>query len=191
MDPLHREVSHARRAEGAPVAHAVPKDAPGEQGIPFVLPRGAHDLPVVVGLRESQAEGDVAHVLGGHRSPPGRHLSPEPETAYLSFPALFNSVRVPGFVRSGLILAGGRSRRFGGPKALVEIEGRPSIARVADALAPLVAERIVSIEGPRSEPGIRSLLPDAAFVHDARPNRGPTEGFRQGFRVARGDIVLV
>jgi len=100
-------------------------------------------------------------------------------------------VRVPGFVRSALILAGGRSRRFGGPKALVEIEGRASILRVADAVAPLVAETIVAIEGPKSERGIRSLLPDATFVHDARPNRGPIEGLRQGFRVARGETVLV
>jgi len=94
-------------------------------------------------------------------------------------------------VRSALILAGGRSRRFGGPKALVEIEGRPNILRVADAVAPLVAETIVSIEGTKSESGLRSLLPNAAFVHDARPNRGPIEGLQQGFRVARGEIVLV
>src|SRR5205823_796245 len=112
VDPLHREVLHAGRAQGAPVAHAVAEDPPGEQGVPLVLPRGAQDLPVVVGLGKSQAEGDRAHVLSGHRSPPRRHISPEAETAYLSFPALFNSVRILGFVRSALILAGGRSRRF-------------------------------------------------------------------------------
>ena len=92
---------------------------------------------------------------------------------------------------SALILAGGESRRFGGPKALVEIAGRPLIAHVALAMASLAEETIVSVGGPEVEAKIRQVLPDAAFVHDVRHGRGPIEGFHEGFRAARGDLVLV
>jgi molybdopterin-guanine dinucleotide biosynthesis protein A len=36
----------------------------------------------------------------------------------------------------GVVIAGGRARRFGADKALAELDGRPLIAHVADALAP-------------------------------------------------------
>src|SRR5256886_8895610 len=94
-------------------------------------------------------------------------------------------------VYSALILAGGESRRCGGPKALVEIAGRPLIAHVALAMAHLAEETIVSVGGPEVEAKIRQVLPDAAFVHDVRHGRGPIEGFHEGFRAARGDLVLV
>ncbi|MDX3899032.1 MAG: molybdenum cofactor guanylyltransferase [Sphingobium sp.] len=38
----------------------------------------------------------------------------------------------------GAVLAGGRSRRFGGDKALAEIDGKPMIAHIIDALGPQV-----------------------------------------------------
>ena len=94
-------------------------------------------------------------------------------------------------VYSALILAGGESRRFGGPKALVEIAGRPLIAHVAHAMASLAEETIVSVDGPEREAQIRPVLPGVAFAHDVRHDRGPIEGFHGGFQAARGDIVLV
>jgi molybdopterin-guanine dinucleotide biosynthesis protein A len=94
-------------------------------------------------------------------------------------------------VDTALILAGGESRRFGRPKALVEFAGRPLIAHVSVAVASLVDETIVSVAGSESERRIRSVLPDALFVRDERSGRGPVEGFRQGFRVAHGERVLV
>ena len=92
---------------------------------------------------------------------------------------------------SALILAGGESRRFGGPKALVEIAGRPLIAHVAHAMSSLADETIVSVGGPEGEAQIRPVLPGVVFAHDARQGRGPIEGFHEGFRAARGDLVLV
>ncbi len=92
---------------------------------------------------------------------------------------------------TALILAGGESRRFGRPKALIELAGRPLIAHVSDAVTPLADETIVSVANPESERSIRSFLPRAVFVQDERPGRGPVEGFRQGFRAARGERILV
>src|SRR5438309_9166530 len=94
-------------------------------------------------------------------------------------------------VYSALILAGGESRRFGGPKALVEIAGRPLIAHVAHAMASLADETIVSVGSPEREAQVRPVLPGVVFAHDVRQGRGPIEGFHEGFRAARGDLVLV
>src|SRR5947208_3037155 len=94
-------------------------------------------------------------------------------------------------VYSALILAGGESRRFGGRKALVEIAGRPLIAHVAHAMASIADETIVSVGTPGQEARIRQVLPGVVFAHDAHQGRGPIEGFREGFRAARGDLVLV
>jgi len=99
---------------------------------------------------------------------------------------------MPGSVRvSALILAGGTSERFGRPKALIELAGRPLIVHVADAMGSLADETIVSVAGPEMEGRIRPFLPHAVFARDRRPGAGPIEGFRQGFRAAAGEVVLV
>ncbi len=55
----------------------------------------------------------------------------------------------------------------------------------------LADEMIVSVADHEMEGRIRSLLPRAAFALDGRADSGPIEGFRQGFRAARGEVVLV
>src|SRR5207244_11054465 len=126
-----------------------------------------------------------------HPSPPRRHDAPEAATAYHTFLRLYREGDHVASVYSALILAGGESRRFGGRKALVGIAGRALIAHVAHAMASLADETIVSVRGPEGEAKIRQVLPDAAFAHDVRHGRGPIEGFHEGFRAARGDLVLV
>jgi molybdopterin-guanine dinucleotide biosynthesis protein A len=49
---------------------------------------------------------------------------------------------------SGIILAGGRSRRFGAPKVLVEWEGRPLIEHVVDSVRPAVSSILVMVKEP-------------------------------------------
>jgi molybdopterin-guanine dinucleotide biosynthesis protein A len=90
-----------------------------------------------------------------------------------------------------LILAGGASRRFGRPKALIELADRPLIVYVADAIGSLADEVIVSVADSETERRIRPFLPEAVFARDERPASGPIEGFRQGFRVARSEVVIV
>jgi molybdopterin-guanine dinucleotide biosynthesis protein A len=49
-------------------------------------------------------------------------------------------------MRSGIILAGGRSTRFGGgEKSLKPVNGQPMICHVREAIKPLVDEIIVSV----------------------------------------------
>ncbi|MGQ0796439.1 MAG: molybdenum cofactor guanylyltransferase [Methanobacteriota archaeon] len=103
-------------------------------------------------------------------------------------------------MRSGLILAGGASRRFGSPKAFAPFAGRPMIARVADVLQAFVGELVVSVADASrgaevgrvlqaTEGTGRSLTP--RIVVDSRRDRGPIEGLSRGLRAARGDPVLV
>ncbi|MGI0149811.1 MAG: molybdenum cofactor guanylyltransferase [Thermoplasmata archaeon] len=92
---------------------------------------------------------------------------------------------------SALILAGGVSKRFGQPKALIEMAGRPLIVHVAAAIASLANETIISVADPALEERIRSILPRAVFARDVRPGRGPIEGFHRGFRAATGELLLV
>jgi CTP:molybdopterin cytidylyltransferase MocA len=50
---------------------------------------------------------------------------------------------------AGLVLAAGEGRRFGGPKQLAELEGRPLIEHALGALAEL--ERVVVVLGARAD----------------------------------------
>lgn len=76
---------------------------------------------------------------------------------------------------SGLVLAGGRSRRFGEDKARFMVEGRPMARRVYDTLAPLVGEVFVSVRTPGANPGL-----PAEEVVDRYPDAGPLAGLHAG-----------
>lgn len=119
---------------------------------------------------------------------------------------------------SAVILAGGGSRRLGRDKALVEVGGRPLLARVLDAAAPsadeilvLTADREAHARALR-EHGWRPTTPtpdssdadpdgergalrrDGArlrLLADRRPGRGPLAGLETGLGEARADRCLV
>jgi len=52
----------------------------------------------------------------------------------------------PGLKPQALLLAAGRGRRAGGPKAWRELDGKPALERQLDALAGLVEETLVSVQ---------------------------------------------
>jgi molybdopterin-guanine dinucleotide biosynthesis protein A len=84
----------------------------------------------------------------------------------------------------GAILAGGRSRRMGEDKALLEVSGRPSLLWVADALA--VACREVVVTGRAgSVLGLRGA-PDAGPSH-----RGPLAGIVVALLDAANGQVMI
>jgi molybdopterin-guanine dinucleotide biosynthesis protein A len=88
---------------------------------------------------------------------------------------------------SGLVLAGGRSSRFGGDKLAVRIDGRTLLANAIDGVTPASTEIIVV-----AAPDAVLDLPDhVRLVHDPTAFEGPLVGVAAGFADARESIALV
>ncbi|WP_189576136.1 molybdenum cofactor guanylyltransferase MobA [Marinobacter zhanjiangensis] len=96
-------------------------------------------------------------------------------------------------VIAGLILAGGEGRRMGGvDKGLVDWHGRPLVARVLDALAPVVTA--VWISANRSLEEYRLYSDHLISDSDGFQWQGPMAGLLAGLRAAAecgADAVLV
>lgn len=76
---------------------------------------------------------------------------------------------------TGLILAGGASRRFGRDKALATLDGVPFVVRVHAALAGHAASVLLS-----TGPTPRAYSVDARVVLDSVPDGGPLAGLAAG-----------
>ncbi|QHS17986.1 molybdenum cofactor guanylyltransferase [Halopenitus persicus] len=113
---------------------------------------------------------------------------------------------------TGVILAGGRSTRFGDrDKALAPLAGTPMIRRVANRLAgtddpvdpggqrasdgdPVVDDLVINCRADQ-----RSAIADAmagyplavTYAEDEEPDRGPMAGIRDGCRGATGEYAAV
>jgi molybdenum cofactor guanylyltransferase len=87
---------------------------------------------------------------------------------------------------AGLLLAGGRSTRFGSDKALALVDGRPMIQRVYDAVAALADPVFVSV----GESNTTYDLP-ARHIVDRYPGRGPLAGIHAGLLASSADWLLV
>jgi molybdopterin-guanine dinucleotide biosynthesis protein A len=87
---------------------------------------------------------------------------------------------------TGLILAGGKSRRFGSDKAVYPVEGRPMIERVHEAVASVVSPVLISV----GEEGRSYGLP-ARTVVDVFPGAGPLAGIHAGLAAAETPWLLV
>lgn len=96
--------------------------------------------------------------------------------------------------RSAVILAGGRSRRFGdGDKALADLAGRPFFVRVVEAARTVADEVIVSCrrdQVDRFEDRLGSTSVDA-FVEDRFDDAGPLAGIQTGFDAASGPYTAL
>lgn len=92
---------------------------------------------------------------------------------------------------AGLIVAGGRSRRFGDcDKAVVDLGGVPMIRRVADRLAPAISVLIVNCR-TEQVPAIRSALVGydhpVRFARENVPDNGPVAGIATGLDALQDD----
>lgn len=85
---------------------------------------------------------------------------------------------------TGIVLAGGRSRRMGRDKALLEWDGEPLVERVARLLAECCVEVLVA-----SGDGDRLGRPDE--IGDALPDSGPLGGVVAGLERAAHSLVAV
>ena len=72
---------------------------------------------------------------------------------------------------SAAILAGGKSRRMGQPKALLEIDGIPVIDRVAQVLRQITSELLIIVSLDASP--VELNISGAKIITDQAPNRGP------------------
>lgn len=98
-------------------------------------------------------------------------------------------------MRSGVILAGGRSTRFGeGDKAVTDLAGVPMIRRVADRIVASVDELVVNCR-PSQVPEIRAAMEgyplEVSYGLDEQPDLGPVAGIRNGLRAASGTDAFV
>ena len=98
-------------------------------------------------------------------------------------------------MRSGVIVAGGRSTRFGdADKAVTELAGTPMIRRVADRVAPAVDEVVVNCRADQRE-AIDAALDGfdhpVSFALDPEPDLGPLAGIAAGLDAAGGTYALV
>jgi molybdopterin-guanine dinucleotide biosynthesis protein A len=88
---------------------------------------------------------------------------------------------------AAVVLAGGRSSRFGRDKLAEPIDGRPMLWRSIDAVRPVVDEILVVI-APGADP---SLPPLARSIRDPEAFEGPLAGAAAGLAASDADIVLI
>jgi molybdenum cofactor guanylyltransferase len=87
---------------------------------------------------------------------------------------------------SGVILAGGKSRRMGGsPKALLPFGGRPLIEHIAETLRSVFSDCLVVTNSPDLYASLG--LP---MVGDVFPDGGPLGGIYTGLRTATSDAAF-
>ena len=88
---------------------------------------------------------------------------------------------------SAVILAGGRSSRFGRDKLVEPLEGRPLVHHAVHAVRALATEILVV-----GAPGSAPPLPDGVIlVHDPVAFEGPLAGLLAGLGAAHESIVVV
>jgi len=86
---------------------------------------------------------------------------------------------------TAVVLAGGRSSRFGRDKALLTLDGESLLARAVRVLSSVAAE--VLVLGP---PERAAEAPDARIIADQRPGDGPLPALASALRAMRGDRIL-
>lgn len=86
---------------------------------------------------------------------------------------------------AGVILAGGRSTRFGSDKASALLAGRPMLVWVASALAEACDEIVIVRAAGQTLPALDGIA--ATVVDDFAPAEGPLIGAIAGLRAAKRD----
>lgn len=90
---------------------------------------------------------------------------------------------------AGIVLAGGRSTRFGTDKLAAPYRGTPLLQHAALRLAELCDDVVVVLAPDAPDPG---LPPGIRLAHDPTEGEGPLAGLHTGLlAVVRSDVVLV
>jgi molybdopterin-guanine dinucleotide biosynthesis protein A len=88
---------------------------------------------------------------------------------------------------SAIVLAGGRSSRFGRDKLAEIVDGRTLLEHALDGVAPLADETIVVVAPDEA----RRVPAGSIVVSDPASFQGPLVGLLTGLRLATGPLVLV
>ena len=94
---------------------------------------------------------------------------------------------------TGLLLAGGRSRRLGRDKRFLEFQGKPLILRAYEAAAAVADEIWVLLADPNDEPKVREALEDRPLrvALDPEPGAGPLGALAGALPRVRGEYALL
>jgi len=91
----------------------------------------------------------------------------------------------------GIVLAGGRSARFGADKLAVEVDGRPLLHHAIEAVA-TVARSVIVVAAPGANPALPAGLEDRVrVVNDPENFGGPLVGLAAALADADAPIALV
>jgi molybdopterin-guanine dinucleotide biosynthesis protein A len=96
---------------------------------------------------------------------------------------------------AGVLVCGGGSTRFGeADKVCAALAGKPLVRHVADAVAPLVDDLVVSCRAEQAE-ALETALEDCSlpvsFVFDAREDAGPLHGIERGLENTDAEFAVV
>ncbi len=91
---------------------------------------------------------------------------------------------------TGIVLAGGRSTRFGRDKLAEPIEGLPMLQHAVLRVAEVCAEVVIAVGPGAPDPPLPEGL-SARVVRDAVPDGGPLFGTAAGLAAATGEVALL
>ena len=93
---------------------------------------------------------------------------------------------------TGIVLAGGRSTRFGADKLAAIVAGRPLLHRAIHAVAEVADEVVVVLAPDAPVPALpERLAPPIVIARDLVAGRGPLGGVAAGLAVARHPRALL
>ena len=98
--------------------------------------------------------------------------------------------REPGEGVSGVVLAGGQSRRLGRDKAVELLGGQPIIRRVLERVAALTSENIVVV-ADQARGDALPLRQDTRVAVDLHPGMGSLGGIFTGLAAAENEWAMV
>ena len=92
---------------------------------------------------------------------------------------------------SGILLAGGASRRFGRPKIVEPVDGAPLFHRPLRALIDSCDDIAIVLAPDAPEPALPEGADGARFVRDEIAHEGPLAGTRVGLENVRGEYAVL
>ncbi|NYT00671.1 MAG: molybdenum cofactor guanylyltransferase [Methanocellales archaeon] len=94
-------------------------------------------------------------------------------------------------MRSGVILAGGKSTRINTNKSMVQIGNKKMIEHVRDNLSGIVDEVLVVAGDMGQRDKISTVIYGTSLTHDPVIGYGPVAGILAGLQSAKGDYAMV